>query len=116
MCNPTIKYKVIVIDEEPTNPNANPSTRKNVSKIINEKNKPKKEDLTTNKKAPTVKERFPARKQSKQSKKGPKPLTRSEDGKPKRMTTHSERKQTRGNNLDLLVEGAKSFFQGEVSI
>jgi hypothetical protein len=117
MYNPTIKDKVIVIDEEPTNPNAKPSKRKKVSKIRAEKKKLKKEDLTTNKKAPTGKDRVSARKQRKQSKqsmKGPKPLIRFEDGKPRRMITHSEMKQTRGNNLDLLVEAAKSIFLGEV--
>jgi hypothetical protein len=43
-------------------------------------------------------------------------LTRYEDGEPKRMTTHSEAKQKRGNNFDLLAEVAKFVFQGEVSI
>ena len=62
MYNSTIKVKVIVIDEEPTNPNAKPSTSKKVSKIRTEKKKPKKEDLTTNKKAPKGKDRFSARK------------------------------------------------------
>jgi hypothetical protein len=106
MYNPTIKDKVIIIDEEPTNPNAKPSMSKKVSKIKAEKKKPKKEDLTTNRKAPTGKDRLSARKQSKQSKKGPKPLTRSEDDRPRRMTTRSEMKQARGNNLDLLAEAS----------
>jgi hypothetical protein len=119
MYNPAIKDKVIVIDEEPTNPKVEPSTSKKVSTTRSEKKKPKKEDLATNKKVPTEKERVSARqqrKQSKQSKKGPKPMTRSEDDKPKKMTTHSQTKKTRRNNLDLLVEAAKSVFQGEVSI
>ena len=116
MYNPTIKDKVIVIDEELTSPNAKPSTSKKVFEIIIQKKKPKKEDLTTNKKAPKEKDKFSARKQSKQSMKGPKPLIIFEDGKTRRMKTCSETKQTRGNNLDLLVEAAKFVFQGEVSI
>jgi hypothetical protein len=43
-------------------------------------------------------------------------MTISEDGKPKKMTTHSETNQTRGNNLDLLAEATKFVFKGEVSI
>jgi hypothetical protein len=62
MYNPTIKDKVIVINEEITNPNVKPSTRKKVSKIRSEKNKIKKEDITTNKKAPIGKDRFSVRK------------------------------------------------------
>jgi len=111
--NSAIKDKVIVIDEEPTNPNVEPSTSKKISKTRDEKKKLKKEDLTANKKILTEKDRVSTRKQRK---KGPKPLTRFEDGKPKKMTTRSEMKQTRGNNLDLLVEAANSVFQGEVSI
>jgi hypothetical protein len=42
-------------------------------------------------------------------------MTIYKDFKPKKMTTRSETKKTRGNNLDLLVE-ATNFFQGEVSI
>jgi hypothetical protein len=119
MYNPAIKDKVVVIDEEPINPNVEPSTSKKVFKTRVEKKKHKKEDLAANKKVLTEKDRVSARqqrKQSKQSKKGTKPLTRSEDGKPKKMTTRSETKQTRGNNLDMLDEAAKSLFQGEVSI
>jgi len=65
MYNPTIKDKVIIIDEEPTNPNANPSMSNKVSKIKAEKNKSKKEDLTVTRKAPTWKDSLSARKQSK---------------------------------------------------
>jgi len=109
MYNPIIKDKVIIIDEEPKNPNANPSMSKKVSKIKAEKNK-LKEDLTANKKAPIGKDRLSSRKQSKQSRKVPKPLTRSKDDRPRRMTTRSETKQAICNNLDLLVEAAKSVF------
>jgi hypothetical protein len=114
--NPTIKDKVIMIDEEPTNPNANPSTSKKVSEIKAEKNKPNKKELPSNRKAPTGKEKLFAKKQSKQSKKGSKPLTRSEDDRPRRMTTRSETKQAMDDNLDLLAEVAKPVFQGEFLI
>jgi hypothetical protein len=89
---------------------------KKVSKIKVEKKKPKKEDLTTNRKDPIGKDKLSSIKQSKQRRKGPKPLTRSEDDRPRRMTNCSETKQARGNNLYLLAEAAKSVFQGEVLI
>lgn len=62
MYNPTIKDKVILIDEEPINPNVGPSTSKKAFKNETMKNKPKKEDLTANKKALTWKDKVSARK------------------------------------------------------
>jgi hypothetical protein len=62
MRNPAIKDKVIVINEEPINPNLDPSKTRKVSKIKTEKKKSKKEDLTKNKKAPIGKDNYYARK------------------------------------------------------
>jgi len=79
MYDPAIKDNVIVINEEPTKPNVDPSTSKKVSTTRYEKKKPKKEDLTKNKNFPIEIERVSARqqrKQSKQSKKSPKSMTR----------------------------------------
>jgi hypothetical protein len=102
-----------MIDEEPTNPNAKASTSKKVFEIKAERKKLIKKDLLANRKAPTGKDNLFAKKQSR---KGSKPLTRSKDDRPRRMTNCSQTKQYTGNNLDLLAEATKSVFQGEVSI
>jgi hypothetical protein len=61
MYNPAIKDKVIVIDEEPTSLNVEPSPRNKVSKIRVEKKKHNKEDLEENIKVPTEREKKIAR-------------------------------------------------------
>jgi hypothetical protein len=95
MYNPTIKYKVIIIDEESANPKEEPSTTKKIHATKIERNKYKKGGLTTNTKTPIGKNRDSARKQSKKNKRGPKPTIRYEWDKPKRIQTHSQTNHTR---------------------
>jgi hypothetical protein len=71
-----------------------------------ERNKYKKGGLTTNKKTPTGKDKASARKQSKKNKKGPNPTIIYEGDNLKIIQTHSQTKETRRNNLDLLAEAA----------
>jgi hypothetical protein len=104
MYNPAIKDKVIIIDEEYANPKEDPSTRKKNLVTKHERNKYKKGGLTTNKKAPIGRDRASARKLNKKNKKCPNPTIRYEGDKLKRIKNHSQTKQTRRNNLDLLSE------------
>jgi len=116
MDNPSIKDKVIIIDQESTNPKEEPSTSKKILATKLERNKYNKGGLTTNKKTLTRKNKVSARKQSKKNKRGPNPMIRSKGDNLKRIQTRSQTKQTRRNNLDLMAEATTSVFQGEFAI
>ena len=111
--NLAIKDKVIIIDEDYGNPEEELSTSKKIPVTNPERNKYKKGGLTTNKKTPIGKDKASARKQSKKNKKGPNPTIKYEGVKLKRIQNHSQTKNTRNNNLDLLAEATTSVFQGQ---